>query len=110
LRIKLTPQEQEALASKPTENLQAYDYYLRGRSYARRLTRQDLEFALQMYNDAVAQDPDFGLAHAAIANVCAFFFRHYDREPAWIERARAASEKAVALQPDVPEVMVAQAW
>jgi serine/threonine protein kinase/Flp pilus assembly protein TadD len=110
LRIKLTPQEQEALASKPTENLQAYDHYLRGRSYARRLTRQDLEFALQMYNDAVAQDPDFGLAHAAIANVCAFFFCHYDREPAWIERARAASEKAVALQPDVPEVMVAQAW
>src|SRR4029450_93641 len=83
LRIKLTPQEQEALASKPTESLQAYDHYLRGRSYARRLTRQDLEFALQMYNDAVAQDPDFGLAHAAIANVCAFFFCHYDREPAW---------------------------
>jgi non-specific serine/threonine protein kinase len=110
LRIKLTTQEQEALAAKPTENLQAYDHYLRGRSYARRLTRQDLEFALQMYNDAVGQDPDFALAHAAIANVCAYFFCHYDREPAWIDRARAASEKAVALRPDVPEVMVAQAW
>jgi non-specific serine/threonine protein kinase len=110
LRIKLTPQEKEALAAKPTENLQAYDHYLRGRSYARRLTRQDLEFSLQMFNDAVALDPDFALAHAAIANVCAYFFCHYDREPAWIDRARAASEKAVALRPDVPEVMVAQAW
>jgi serine/threonine protein kinase/Tfp pilus assembly protein PilF len=110
LRIKLTTQEQEALAVKPTENMQAYDHYLRGRSYARRLTRQDLEFALQMYNDAVGQDPDFALAHAAIANVCAYFFCHYDRENSWIDRARAASEKAVALRPDVPEVMVAQAW
>jgi len=110
LRIKLTPQEQEALAAKSTENLQAYDHYLRGRSYARRLTRQDLEFALQMFNDAVKQDPNFALAHAAIANACAQCYWLYDREPSWIERARAASEKAVALRPDVPEVMVAQAW
>ena len=62
LRIKLSPQEQEALAAKPTDNLQAYDLYLRGRSYARRLTRQDLEFALQMFENAVTQDPDFALA------------------------------------------------
>jgi len=110
LRIKLSPQEKEALAAKPTESLPAYDHYLRGRSYARRLTRQDLEFALQMFNDAVIQDPDFALAHAAIANVCAYYFCHYDREPSWIDRARAASEKAVALRPDVPEVMVTQAW
>ena len=110
LRIKLTPQEKEALAAKPTESLPAYDHYLRGRSYARRLTRQDLEFSLQMFNDAVALDPDFALAHASIANVCAYFFCHYDREAAWIDRARAASEKAVALRPDLPEVMVAQAW
>ncbi len=110
LRIKLTPQEKEALAAKPTENLQAYDHYLRGRSYARRMTRQDIEFALQMYNDAVAQDPDFALAHAAIANICAYYYCWYDRKPAWIDRARASAEKAVALRPDLPEVMVAQAW
>ena len=110
LRIKLTPQEKKALAAKPTENLHAYDHYLRGRSYARRLTRQDLEFALEMFNDAVRQDPDFAQAHAAIANVCAQCYWLYEREPTWIERARAASEKAVALRPDLPEVMVAQAW
>jgi non-specific serine/threonine protein kinase len=110
LRIKLTPQEQEALATRPTENLQAYDHYLRGRSYARRLTRQDLEFALQMFNDAVKQDPDFALAHAAIANACAQCYWLYERDQTWIERARAASEKAVSLRPDLPEAMVAQGW
>ena len=110
LRIQLSPQEQEAIAAKPTDNLQAYDLYLRGRSYARRLTRQDLEFALQMYENAVTQDPNFALAYAAIANVCAYYHAHYSREDVWIDRARAAAERAMALQPDVPEVMVAQAW
>ena len=71
LRITLTRQEEEALADKPTDSLQAYDLYLRGKSYARRLTRQDLEFALQMFENAVSVDPSFALAHAAIANACA---------------------------------------
>ena len=110
LRITLTPQEQQALAAKPTDDLHAYDLYLRGRSYARRLTRQDFEFALQMYENAVAQDPSFALAYAAIANVCAFYHYHYAREQVWLDRARAASERAVSLQPDIPEVLIAQAW
>ncbi|HEV8337707.1 MAG TPA: protein kinase [Candidatus Polarisedimenticolia bacterium] len=110
LRIQLSPQEQQALAAKPTDNMQAYDLYLRGRSYARRLTRQDLEFALQMFENAVTQDAKFALAFAAIANVCAYYHAHYAREDVWIHRARAAAERAMALQPDVPEVMVAQAW
>jgi serine/threonine protein kinase/Tfp pilus assembly protein PilF len=110
LRITLSPQEQEALAVKPTENLQAYDLYLRGKSYARRLTRQDLEFALQMFENAVALDPDFALAHAAIANACAQNHYNYGRDPAWMERAMAASERAVSLSPELPEVQVARAW
>lgn len=110
LRITLSPQEQAAISAKPTEDLQAYDLYLRGKSYARRLTRQDLEFALQMFENAVAQDPNFALGYAAIANVCAQNYYHYLRETSWIGRAMAASQKAVALQPDQPEVLVAQAW
>ena len=110
LRITLSPQEQEEIAAKPTDSLQAYDLYLRGRSYARRLTRQDLEFSLQMFDNAVTQDPEFALAYAAIANASAYYHCHYAREDVWIDRARVASQKAVALQPEVPEVMVAQAW
>ena len=79
LRITLTPQEQAALAAKPTDNLQAYDLYLRGKSYARRWTRQDLEFARQMFENAVSLDGNFALAYAAIANVCAL--HHYLLRP-----------------------------
>ena len=110
LRVTLSPQELEALAVKPTENLQAYDLYLRGKRYARRQTRQDLEFALQMFENAVAMDPSFALAYAACANACAMFYCNFSREMVWVERAREASGKAVALRWDLPEVQVSQAW
>jgi serine/threonine protein kinase/tetratricopeptide (TPR) repeat protein len=110
LRIQLSPQEQAALAAKPTDNLQAYDLYLRGKSYARRLTRQDLEFALQLFENAAALDPRFALAHAAIALASAQFNQHFERTPAWIERSKAASERASALGGDSPEIQVAEAW
>jgi serine/threonine protein kinase/tetratricopeptide (TPR) repeat protein len=110
LRITLTPQEQEALAAKPTESLQAYDLYLRGKSFARRVTRQDTEFALQMFENAVALDPRFALAHAAIAFTCAQYHWHFDRAAVWIERAKAASQRASALGKDAPEIQVAEAW
>ena len=110
LRITLSQQELEDLAAKPTENLQAYDLFLRGKRYARRQTRQDLEFALQMFENAVALDPSFALAYAACANACAMFYCNYSRDAIWVERARNASGKAVALRWDLPEVMVSQAW
>lgn len=110
LRVTLSPEELEALAVKPTENLQAYDLYLRGKRYARRQTRQDLEFALQMFENGVAIDPSFALAYAACANACAMFYCNYSRDPVWVERAREASGKAVALRWDLPEVQVSQAW
>ncbi|MDP9339805.1 MAG: protein kinase [Acidobacteriota bacterium] len=110
LRITLTPQEREAIAAKPTESLQAYDLYLRGKSYARRLTRQDLEFSLRMFENAVSVDPDFALAYAAIANVCSLNHYNYGRDPVWMQRAMVASRKAVSLRPELPEVLVGQAW
>ena len=110
LRVTLTPQEQAALAARPTDNLQAYDLYLRGKSYVRRLTRQDLEFARQMFENATALDAKFALAYAAIANACALIFYNYGRDDVWIERARTASEKAASLQPDLAEADIARAW
>jgi len=110
LRIKLTPQEQAELAAKPTENLQAYDLYLRGRSYARRRTTRDMEFALQMFENAVALDPNFALAWAAIANGCAHAQYWSGGRGQYMERAQTASLRAVALAPDIPEVLVSQGW
>ena len=111
LRIRVTPQEQAELAAKPTDNLQAYDLYLRGRSYARRRTTRDMEFALQMFENAVQLDPNFALAWAAIANGCAHaqYWSGQGGER-YMERAQAASLRAVALAPDIPEVLISQGW
>ena len=110
LRIKVTPQEQAELAAKPTENLQAYDLYLRGRSYARRRTTRDMEFALQMFENAVSLDPNFALAWAAIANGCAHAQYWSGPGGTYMERAQSASLRAVALAPDIPEVLISQGW
>lgn len=110
LRITLSPQEQQALAAKPTENLHAYDLYLRGRNFARRVGRQDMQFALQMYENAVALDPEFAIAHAAIANVCAQYYYYFERKQEWIDRVNAATQKAIATGRDEPEIRCAEAW
>ena len=110
LRIKLTPQEQAELAAKPTDNLQAYDLYLRGRSYARRRTTRDMEFALQMFENAVTLDPNFALAWAAIANGCAHAQYWSGPGGTYMDRAQSASLRAVALAPDIPEVLISQGW
>ena len=110
LRIKLSPQEQAELAAKPTESLQAYDLYLRGRSYARRRTTRDMDFALQMFENAVTLDPNFALAWAAIANGCAHAQYWSGPGGTYMERAQSASLRAVALAPDIPEVLVSQGW
>jgi serine/threonine protein kinase/tetratricopeptide (TPR) repeat protein len=110
LRVTLTPQEQEAIAAKPTDNLQAYDLYLRGKGYARRWSRQDLEFARLMFENAVMLDSNFALAYAATANICALHHHVYGGEPGWMERAKAASARAAELGPSLPETEIARAW
>ncbi len=109
LRITLSPQEQRAIAQKPTEDPQAYDYFLRGRSYARRETRSDMEFAMQMFEHAIMLDPGFALALAGIANACASFYEWHEKSARWIEKGLAACERALQLEPQLPEALVARA-
>jgi TolB-like protein/predicted Ser/Thr protein kinase len=109
LRITLTPQEEKAIARKPTENAQAYDYFLRARSHARRETRTDLEFALQLYEHAILADPGFALAYAGTANACATVYEWHEKKDLWIERGLVACEQALKLEPQLPEALVARA-
>ncbi len=109
LRIQLTPQEEQAIASKPTENTQAYDSYLRGRSHLFRQTRTDLEFARMMFEFAITLDPDFALAHAGIANICATMYEWHERSAHWIELGVDSCQRALQLEPGLPEALVARA-
>ena len=106
LRITLTPQEEKIIGLKPTENTQAYDFYLRGRSYTR---RENMDYALQMFDQAIQLDNHFALAHAGIAQLCGLIYELREQSPKWIERGLTACDRAMALAPDLPEVMVARA-
>jgi len=105
LRITLSPQQERTIARKPTENLQAYDYFLRGRSYAR---RENLDFALQMFEQAIKQDPNFALAHAGVANVCGLIYELRERNQQWMDKGFASCDRAAALDPQLAEVAVAR--
>ncbi len=106
LRIKLSPQEEQTIARKPTESAEAYDYLLRGRKYAR---MANLEFAMQMYQHAIQLDPNFVLAYAGVAQVCGAMTEFQGGDPQWIEKGLKAVERALALQPDLPEGLSALA-
>ena len=107
LRITLTPQEEKKIAEKPTENLQAYDCYLRGRSFVR---QGSLEFAMQMFERAIAIDPEFALAYAGLALVCGKFYEIREQSPRWIEKGLAACDRGLALQPQLAEMLAARAY
>jgi non-specific serine/threonine protein kinase len=109
LRITLSPQEERAIARKPTENAQAYDCFLRGRRYARRLSRSDIEFAIQTYEQAIALDRDFALAHAGVAYACGLFYEWHEHNERWVEKGLAACERALAIEPQLAEALAARA-
>jgi serine/threonine protein kinase/Flp pilus assembly protein TadD len=105
LRITLTPQEEKTIARKPTENPLAYDFYLRGRNYTR---RENIDYGLQMFEQAIELDPNFALAHGGIAHLCGLIYEVREQNPKWIERGLAACDRATALAPDLPEILVAR--
>jgi len=105
LRITLTPQEEKIIGVKPTENTQAYDFFLRGRSYTR---RENMDYALQMFEQAIQLDANFALAHAGIAHLCGLIYEIREQSDEWISRGLAACDRAMALAPDQPEVLVAR--
>ena len=106
----LTGAEQERLAAAPTANAEAYRLYLQGREYSNRpgYLRQDRETAQELYERALALDPDFALAHVALSQVHGqmYWFR-YDPSATRAASQREEAEAAVRLAPELPQAHVA---
>ena len=103
LRVTLTASEKEALAKKPTANLEAYDYYLRGKDFAWRRSKRDNEYAIEMFQKALIIDPNFSLAHTGLAEAYSYKYQWWDIDKSVVTKAIEASQKAVHLDPDLPE-------
>ena len=105
----LTSTEETAIAEAPTQNRQAYAFYLQGRDYFWRagFLRPNLEFAQRLYEQALALDPAFALAHAALSNLHFAMYRFCDPSPARLEQARREATLALRLAPDLPQAHLA---
>ena len=103
LRVVLTEGEKRAIEKAPTESVEAYDYYLRGRQFFHQFRRTGMQFARRMYERAIEIDPGFAMAYAGIADACSFLYMYWDGSKANLEAADAASRKALELDPDLAE-------
>ena len=107
LRIKLSPQEEKAIARKQTDNPQAYDYYLRGRQFFYQFRRKGFDFARQMFARAIVIDPHYARAYAGVADCCSFLYMYWDSVEDNLNEAEAASRKALELDPELAEAHAA---
>jgi serine/threonine protein kinase/tetratricopeptide (TPR) repeat protein len=103
LRLVLTEQERRAIEKPRTENVQAYEYYLRARQLLSQFHEKGLQFARRMFSRAIELDPNFVPAHAGVADCSSFLYMYWDASEANLEQANAASGRALELGPQVAE-------
>ena len=106
LDVALEAGDEKRLAEKPTQNLAAYDAFLKGEEASKSMAVNDpvsLRKALGLYEQAVALDPGFALAWAQISKADSILHGNSVPTPELAEHARQAAEKAVALAPDGPD-------
>jgi TolB-like protein/Tfp pilus assembly protein PilF len=105
LSATLSPQEKARVERKPTENADAYVLYLRGREYQTRPDSllQDFQSAARLFDQAIALDPKFALAHARLSAVTSAIYHWFEPTEATKQKARAEAEESLRLEPNLGE-------
>ena len=103
LRVVVSEDEKRAIEKAATDNVEAYDYYLRGRKYFHQHRRTSLEFARQMFTRAIEVDPGYARAYAGVADCCSILYMYFDARASNLKQADKASLKALELDPDLAE-------
>jgi serine/threonine-protein kinase len=109
----LSRDERGRLAARPTANAEAYLLYMQGNEYLNRPGQlgENLASAQQLFERALALDPDFAVAHAWLARAHASLYWHgHDPSVRRVARAREAANAALRLAPDLPEAHFAMGW
>jgi eukaryotic-like serine/threonine-protein kinase len=104
LLIQQTNAERARTSARPTQDIQAYDLYLRGRNL-RLQNEADPKPALDLFDQAIKRDPSFSLAYAGSADAD-LKMADLTKDPVWIDRALGAAQQARSLNDNVPEVHI----
>src|SRR5687767_10578051 len=107
LRVILSEGEKKQIEKARAVNVQAYDFYLRGRQFFE-FRRKSLEYARQMFKRAIELDPNYALAHAGVADSCSLLYMMFDARESNLKQAEAASNTALQLAPDLAEAHLAR--
>jgi Flp pilus assembly protein TadD len=108
LNLKLTPQEQQAIQHRYTQNPKAYDAYLRGQAAIKHPDEAEkLAEARRFYDEALQSDPDYAPALAGLAWVEGQTYRNIDGSPSHLQRAEQFAQRALAIDPRLPETHLA---
>jgi serine/threonine protein kinase/tetratricopeptide (TPR) repeat protein len=99
LKVRLSGAERTDIQRKPTENLTAYDLYLRGMAFYELRHKEDNETAIAFFRQAVQQDPRFALGYVGLANAYIERFSLYEGEAACLERAAGFCLQAINIDP-----------
>jgi len=104
LRLRLTGEEKTRMAKRPTENIEAYQLYLKGRYYWNKRTEEGLRRSIEYFSEATEKDPNYALAHAGLAD-CYIILGYFSLLPAReaYAKAREAATRALALDDTLAE-------
>src|SRR5688500_2094704 len=108
LRVILTEGEKKQIEKARAVNVEAYDFYLRGRQSFHQLRRKSLEHARQMFAKAIEIDPEYARAWAGMADAYSHLYTYFDAREFNLRQAEIASQKALELEPELSEVQVSR--
>ena len=103
LKTKLTPEEASKLDKQPTDNITAYQFYLKGREYYYRYNKEANENAIDLFKKALALDPSYALAHAGLGDCYGQRFQKFGFTGAWNDSSIVESKKAISIDSKVAE-------
>jgi non-specific serine/threonine protein kinase len=103
LEIKLSKREKGVLGKVKTQDVQAYDFYIRGRAYFHQAHQDKVRLAIQMFKKAIQKDKNYAFAYAGLADGYSQLYMFFDRNTENLEQALVASQKALELDPELAE-------
>jgi TolB-like protein/Tfp pilus assembly protein PilF len=103
LQTQLTPLEKQQIEIRPTDNLDAYTYYLKGKHHYYNYTENENEKAIEFFEKALQVDPNYALAIAGLSEAYAQRVSKYWKSSEWIDSALILSRKALEINPNLAE-------
>ncbi len=103
LQVQLSAEEESDLRRVPTRDLEAYDGYLKGRQFYYQYRRRGMEYAQQLFSQAIERDADFAMAHAGLADCHSFLYMYGGGNEDHRRCALKCSSKALDLDPRLAE-------